>query len=83
MTVLALCHYSFASSYITLSWDYGGQSINPAGVIQVKLTLRISSIIMGITDFSFDIIITGSREVDNCIWNFVIDFLLECFLSFL
>jgi len=51
---------SGASSYITLGWDYGGESISPAGVTQIKLTLRISSSITGITNFSFDIIITGS-----------------------
>jgi len=51
---------SGASSYIALSWDYGGQSVNPAGVAQVKLTLRISSSIAGITNFSFDIIVTGT-----------------------
>jgi len=51
---------SGASSYITLGWDYGGQFINPAGVVQVKLTLRTSPSITGITNFSFDIIITGT-----------------------
>jgi len=49
-----------ASSYITLSWDYGGQSISPGDVVQVVLTLSVSDEVSGITSFSFDLIITGS-----------------------
>ncbi len=51
---------SAASQYITLGWDYGGQSISPDAVVEVVLTLTISQDISGITDFSFDIIITTS-----------------------
>ena len=49
-----------ASSYMTLTWDYGGQSIEAGGVVQVTLSLAVASNVSGITDFSFDIIITGS-----------------------
>jgi len=49
-----------ASNYITLSWDYSGQSIDVNAVIQVKLTLSVSSSISGINNFSFDITITAS-----------------------
>ncbi len=51
---------STASSYITFSWSYGGQSINPNGVIQITLKLSVSPNIQGITSFSFDIVITAS-----------------------
>jgi len=49
-----------ASDYISLSWDYGGQAIDPNGVVQVRLVLSVSSSIQGITSFSFDIVIAGS-----------------------
>ena len=51
---------SSAADYMTLSWDYVGQQLGPGEVIQVMLTLSISSSIKGITNFSFDIVITGS-----------------------
>jgi hypothetical protein len=51
---------SNASSYITLKWDYGGQTLSVNQVIQVKFTLVISSSITGITNFSFGITIVGS-----------------------
>ena len=51
---------SNASSYMTLSWDYGGQSINPDDVVQVTFTLSVDASIEGITSFSFDITIVGS-----------------------
>lgn len=48
-----------ASNDITLSWDYDGQSVSPDQVIQVILTLSVSSQISGITNFNFDCVITG------------------------
>ena len=51
---------SNASNYITLSWDYGGLSINPEEVLRVTFTLSVSASIEGITSFSFDITIVGS-----------------------
>jgi hypothetical protein len=51
---------SNASDYLTLSWDYGGQSINPDDVTQVTFTLSVDASIDGITSFSFDITIVGS-----------------------
>ena len=51
---------STAPTYITFSWNYGGQSISPNGVIPVTLRLTVSSSIQGITSFSFDIVITAS-----------------------
>jgi len=49
-----------ASNYMTLRWDYNGQPVNANAVIQVKLTLSVSSAVSGITNFSFDITIVAS-----------------------
>ena len=51
---------SDASDYMTLSWDYGGQSIYVDEVVQVTFTLSVDASISGITSFSFDITIVGS-----------------------
>jgi len=51
---------STASAYMSLSWDYAGQVIVVDGVIEVTLSLSVSSAIEGITSFSFDIVIVGS-----------------------
>ena len=47
---------SDASSYMALSWDYAGQTVDPQDVVQTTLALSTSSGVEGITDFSFDII---------------------------
>lgn len=49
-----------ASSYMTLNWDYGGQTINVNQVIPVKFTLSVSASVTGITNFSFDITVASS-----------------------
>lgn len=51
---------SSASSYMTLSWDYGGQTLAVNEVKQVKFKLAVSSSIAGITSFSFDITIAAN-----------------------
>jgi len=51
---------SSAENYLTLSWNYNGQSINPDAVVQVTFTLTVSASITGITNFSFDITIVGT-----------------------
>ncbi|UCE28637.1 MAG: hypothetical protein JSV85_05000 [Candidatus Bathyarchaeota archaeon] len=48
------------STYMSLTWDYGGQIIDVGGVVQVTLSLSVSETIDGITNFGFDIVITGS-----------------------
>ena len=48
-----------AADYISLSWNYGGQTIGVNQVLAVTLSLSISSDIQGITTFSFDIIISA------------------------
>jgi hypothetical protein len=51
---------SNASNYITLSWDYADQTLDLGAVVKVNLTLNVSSDVMGITSFTFDIVITGA-----------------------
>lgn len=49
-----------ASSYITLSWNYGGQTLSVNQVVQVRFTLAVSSSTTGVTNFSFDITVTAT-----------------------
>jgi len=51
---------SNASDYMSLSWDYGGQSIDVDEVVQVTFTLSVDASIEGITNFSFDITIAAN-----------------------
>jgi hypothetical protein len=51
---------STASSYMTLNWNYAGQTLSVNQVLQIKLTLVVSSTTSGITNFSFDITITAT-----------------------
>jgi hypothetical protein len=46
-----------ASDYLSLSWNYDGQQLNPLEVAQVTLTLSVSPSVHGIERFGFDIII--------------------------
>lgn len=50
-----------AANYITLSWNYNGQTIAPNQVVQITLTLRVSQNISGISSFSFQIVLTGTE----------------------
>jgi hypothetical protein len=51
---------SNASDYLTLSWNFDGRQLNPLEVVQVTLTLIVSSSVQGIESFSFDIAVTIS-----------------------
>jgi hypothetical protein len=51
---------STASNYMTLTWNYAGQSLNVNQVIAVEFTLSVSSSISGITNFSFATTIIAS-----------------------
>jgi len=51
---------SLAASYMSVSWDYGGQVIEVGAAFQVRLRLSVSDGIDGITNFSFDVVITGT-----------------------
>jgi len=50
---------SNASLFMRLSWNYNDIVLNPGDVLPVDLTLSVSPSITGITNFSFDIIITA------------------------
>ena len=52
---------SNAGTYLTLTWDYSGGQLQAGGVVQVTLTLTVSSNTQGITNFSFDVVITGTE----------------------
>jgi hypothetical protein len=49
---------SAASGYMTLNWNYSGISLSADEVIPLELTLSVSPTVSGITDFSFDTVIT-------------------------
>jgi hypothetical protein len=50
---------SSASDYMNLSWDQEGCLLSPTGFVEAILTLNVSSSIMGIDAFSFNITIIG------------------------
>jgi len=47
-----------ASKYITLSWDYSEQVLEPNEAVEITLSLLISPEVQSVTDFDFDILIT-------------------------
>jgi len=49
-----------AGNYISLSWDQEGASIDADQVVAAVLTLSVSDLITGVTDFSFNIVIEGT-----------------------
>jgi hypothetical protein len=49
-----------AQSYMTLNWNYANQTLSVNQVLQVNLTLVVSSTVSGITSFSFDVTITAT-----------------------
>ena len=51
-----------AADYMGLSWNREGQTVNSGSVVAATLTLSVSSSIGGITNFSFDIVITGTEQ---------------------
>jgi hypothetical protein len=50
---------SVALGYMTLTWTYSGRILSTDEVIPIELNLNVSPAISGITDFSFDIVITA------------------------
>jgi hypothetical protein len=51
---------SNAAAYMTLKWNYSGQTLGAGQGLQVTLTLTVSSGISGIDNFSFDITVVGA-----------------------
>jgi hypothetical protein len=50
-----------AEQYLTLDWNYSGGILEPEQIISTQLTLYAALDIAGITEFSFDIIITATE----------------------
>lgn len=48
-----------ASTFLTLSWNYAGQTIDPEQTLPLTLNLAVAPETSGIYDFSFDIVFTG------------------------
>lgn len=49
-----------AEQYLTLTWDYDGHTLNPGEVLELELKLTVAEETMGVTDFSFDIVLTAA-----------------------
>ncbi|MEM2281442.1 MAG: hypothetical protein QXZ68_05580 [Candidatus Bathyarchaeia archaeon] len=49
-----------AQNYITLSWNYTGNTLNPGDVLPIEFTLSVAENITGIEQFEFYITITAS-----------------------
>jgi hypothetical protein len=52
---------SIAQQYLTLSWNYSGQILQPTNVIPIQISLQVSPSIIGVTNFSFDTNITATQ----------------------
>ncbi len=52
---------SSAASYMSLQWNRTGYVLNQNSVVAASLTLTVSSAVSGISNFSFDITVTGSE----------------------
>jgi hypothetical protein len=51
-----------APTYVGLSWNREAQTVTSGSVVAAILTLSVSSSISGITNFSMDIVITGTEQ---------------------
>jgi hypothetical protein len=49
-----------ASGYLTLTWTYTGRILSAGEVIPMELILNVFLTVSGITDFSFDVVITAT-----------------------
>lgn len=56
-----------AVNFMTLGWNYSGNSIAPSKIVKIQLTLSISSDIEGITNFRFNIIIEAQSAGSTAI----------------
>jgi hypothetical protein len=51
-----------ASNYLTFGWDRDGYVLNAGTSVSAVLTLSVASNVAGITNFSFNITITGTHQ---------------------
>ena len=49
-----------AANYLTLSWNYDNQPINPNAIVEITLTLSVDANSQGITNFDVNILISGN-----------------------
>ncbi len=70
---------STASSYMTLKWNYLGQTLSVNQVIPAKLTLTVSSAASGTTNFGFDLTVTASGQQPLKTFFFFLTFAAQCF----
>lgn len=50
-----------AANFITLEWDSEGAEMDPGDIKQIAFVLRVSHSVVGIVDFSFDVVITAKE----------------------
>jgi hypothetical protein len=53
---------SSLSSYLTLSWNYGNQALNPSTSLAITLSLTVASNTPATSSFGFDTIITAASK---------------------
>ena len=53
---------SASLGYMSLNWNYSGQILSVSQVIPLELTLTVYPNIIGVTDFSFNTVITTTSE---------------------
>jgi hypothetical protein len=51
-----------ASNYLTFGWNRDGYVLNAGTTVSAVLTLSVASNVAGITNFSFNITITGTHQ---------------------
>jgi hypothetical protein len=51
-----------ADQYFDLTWDFDGKMVRPGFAWKTLLELHVHNDVTGLTDFSFDIIITGDDQ---------------------
>jgi hypothetical protein len=51
-----------ASSYLSLAWNREGTVVSVGSVVTASLMLSVSSSVVGITSFSFNILIVGTEQ---------------------
>ena len=66
-----------ASDYLSFSWDCEDNRIEVGEIVKVTLTLLVSPNIVGVTDFSFDVIFKGRKYYfdEDDFWEFMASFI--------
>lgn len=51
---------STSANYMTLNWNYAGQTLSVNQVLLIRMILVVSQTTSGITNFTFDIVVTAT-----------------------